>query len=212
MSQRDFAIKYAAGNLDTANKDLYEFGVYSGGSSVSLRQNIDKLKMPCNNAYCFDTFVGLPGGEDGTWTEFKEGDYSSVEYFGVDNVDQAIKAFKEKIDFSPVKTYFIPGLFKNSLNKYLLTKYKFKPAFYIDVDVDLYSSTIECLEFMFENGLVEVGTMIGYDDWGATEEYAGGESKAHVDTMKKYNVVAEQIYNCGNIHTRPHIQKVFIIK
>ena len=40
-----------------------------------------------------------------------------------------------------------------------------KIAKYVDVDVDLYSSALEVLTFMFESGLVVPGTVIGYDDW-----------------------------------------------
>lgn len=211
MRQRQFAIKYAKdNNIDLRDKDIYEFGIWVGHSLVEIRKHMIEHGLTCHNMYCFDSFIGLPHYEPGTPRNWKKGSYSAVDEFGINTVQQAIQALNKKISFSPIPTHFIPGFFKDSLNKKLLSKYDFKPAFYIDVDVDLYSSAIECLDFMFSNNLVQPGTLIGYDDWGGTEEYKGGESKAHTEIMAKYNIAAELVHTDGD--ARPCIRKVFIIK
>eukprot|EP00933_Yihiella_yeosuensis_P079945 TRINITY_DN9335_c0_g1_i5.p1 TRINITY_DN9335_c0_g1~~TRINITY_DN9335_c0_g1_i5.p1 ORF type:complete len:132 (-),score=21.13 TRINITY_DN9335_c0_g1_i5:522-917(-) len=39
------------------------------------------------------------------------------------------------------------------------------PAFYVDIDCDLYTSAYAALDFLFANQIAQVGTIIGYDDW-----------------------------------------------
>ena len=53
-----------------------------------------------------------------------------------------------------------------------------KPAFWVDLDVDLYISTVQVLDFMFKNHLIVPTTLVSFDDWGATKEFEGGESLA----------------------------------
>ena len=35
---------------------------------------------------------------------------------------------------------------------------------YVDVDCDLHTSSVDALAWLFESGLVAVGTLFGYDD------------------------------------------------
>lgn len=210
MDQREFIVKYAKDNsIALKNKDIYEFGMSIGKSLVKLRRYMVDYDVTCHNIYCFDSFIGLPHHEPGTPNNWFKGAFNAVTRLGVNTVQEAIQAFQDKITFSPVQTHFIPGFYKDSLNKALTAKYDFKPAYYVDVDVDLYSSTVECLDFMFRNNLIQPGTFIAYDDWGGTVEYEGGESKAHVEIMSKYNATTEHIYTDGD--ARPCIRKVFVI-
>ena len=64
-----------------------------------------------------------------------------------------------------------------------------RPARYVEIDCDLYSSTVQALTWLFEEGLIVEGTVLGYDDF-----YAGGadgEKKAHHELMRKYRVKLE---------------------
>ena len=81
-----------------------------------------------------------------------------------------------------------------------------KPAAYVDIDVDLYKSTVLALDFLFRNKLIQVGTLIGYHDWGGLEEFTGGESLAHKELTEKYGVVCEEIFRQGE---GLHVQKIF---
>jgi hypothetical protein len=62
---------------------------------------------------------------------------------------------------------------------------------------------------MFGNSLVKDGTVIYFDDWGATVEYEGGVSLAWKKSVDKYSIEYEEIFSVG---TRPYITKVFVIK
>ena len=69
----------------------------------------------------------------------------------------------------------------------------FSPALYVDVDVDLYSSSFEALDWLFVNGIIQEGTIIGYDDWIHGGQH--GQQAVHRDIVIKYNVTAS--VRCG---------------
>ena len=70
-----------------------------------------------------------------------------------------------------------------------------KPALYVDIDADLYSSSLQALEWLFRMGLIVPGTVIGYDDW--TFGGPQGEQRAHREVMKRHGV------KTINVHCRP---------
>ena len=60
-----------------------------------------------------------------------------------------------------------------------------RPALFVDIDCDLYSSAYQGLDWMFQNRLIAQGTIIGYDDWGIRGDF--GEKRAHREIAAKYN-------------------------
>merc|ERR1719271_2075309 len=69
------------------------------------------------------------------------------------------------------------------------------PAFLIDMDADLYISSIQALDYIFREQLARPGTLIGYDDWWESpcasndvDVWKYGEAKAHKEIAIKYNV------------------------
>ena len=104
----------------------------------------------------------------------------------------------------------VPGYYEDSLNRELIDLVKLQPASYVDIDVDLYSSTITVLDFMFSNALIIPGTVIGYDDWGGARGFnwnLAGESRAHKEMCDKWGVKCKDLYQMGNAY--PHVAKVF---
>lgn len=79
-----------------------------------------------------------------------------------------------------------------------MEQYGLKQALYLDVDVDLYTSTLQLLTWAFEFGIANVGTLIGYDDWwadvcyfkpkGVTNSMDSGEGRAHREIAEKFKV------------------------
>jgi hypothetical protein len=87
-----------------------------------------------------------------------------------------------------------------------------KPAVFVDLDADIYSSTYTALDFMFRNGLIQRGTLLAYDDWGGTpgwQTYSDGESRAHNEICNKYKVQVQHMVQYG--YSYPHVQKVFLV-
>ena len=76
-----------------------------------------------------------------------------------------------------------------------------KPAAYVDIDCDLYDSSLLALDWMFNSSLIVPGTLIGYDDFWVMPCSGGpggsyvrehpwrtGEWAAHTDIAHKYRV------------------------
>ena len=177
MNYREYAISYLAkNNVDVLDKSIYEFGVWCGASMVRVRECMIAVGLVCKSMFAFDSFCGLPNEDpdieqSGAW---HLGGWSSKGYMKEPDIGKVIVRIQEMVEFGKIPTAFIPGFFVDSLTPELLKQHDFRPAAFVDVDVDLYISAKQCLAWLFESGLVIPGTLIGYDDWGGTEEYKGG--------------------------------------
>jgi len=173
--------------------DIYEFGVYTGGS---LRDTIKKLKhnqINPNMVWGFDSFEGLPIETEGMATEGKhwnEGAFSTCDALNIWDWSELEKKLLETINSDNVK--LVKGFYENTLTDELISESEFKPAMFVNIDVDLYRSTIEVLEWLFKNKLVEVGTVIRYDDVLFVPETTG-ELQAHKEICEKYSVTCNRL-------------------
>ena len=61
---------------------------------------------------------------------------------------------------------------------------------------------------MFAHKLIRAGTLIGYDDWGDTDLWTAGESRAHKEILAKYDVQTAQLFSWGE---PPSIRKLFLV-
>ena len=94
----------------------------------------------------------------------------------------------------------------------LITSRRSKPAAYIDIDVDLFRSAATVLNRMFAANLIVPGTVIYYDDWGATVEYEAGESRAHVEAMACWDVQCREVFSRSTKSAKAlHVKKAFIV-
>jgi hypothetical protein len=195
--------------------DLYEFGVFTGNSMVELCEIYLSCRTPVRNFYGLDSFEGLPEEtEEPAWQDcWNKGDFNTQDYYGLSSVEESMEIIKGLLAKAPQihnELILVPGFYDATLNDDAVKKYDMKPALYVDMDMDIYSSAICVLEFMFKNELIVPGTIIGYDDWGGSkgwETMASGESRAHRETQEKYNVEYEVLYQNGN--SFPHVAKVY---
>ena len=108
----------------------------------------------------FDSFEGLPTiqGIDKTEKEFfYEGQYSYSK-------DKVVRSLKEMgVDWN--RTFLIDGFFSESLNQKTKDNYKMNKIAVALVDCDLYSSTVEVLDFIRD--MVTDQTILIFDDWNA---------------------------------------------
>ena len=109
---------------------------------------------------------------------------------------------KRELGREGAPVHFVSGFFNESLQLGLGREFGMQPAKYVDIDVDLYSSTSQVLGFMFGSRLIRAGTLVGYDDWwsgpcrrgwgssdGATPSpLETGEGLAHAEAARKYGV------------------------
>lgn len=186
-------------NIEYKNFDIYEFGTYSGWSLKHIINILIQINCTINNINGFDSLLGLPNEilDKYNYTGWKEGEMSVKSKINVIDTNEYIDFLNLKKTINYKKFNFIKGFFNESLKKTIIQKYDLKPALFINIDCDIYSSTCDVLEFIFSNNLYVKGvTMIRYDDWGCFYEntknydgaYLSGEGRAHKELCEKYNI------------------------
>eukprot|EP00240_Pyramimonas_obovata_P016425 CAMPEP_0118926470 /NCGR_PEP_ID=MMETSP1169-20130426/4141_1 /TAXON_ID=36882 /ORGANISM="Pyramimonas obovata, Strain CCMP722" /LENGTH=264 /DNA_ID=CAMNT_0006868025 /DNA_START=285 /DNA_END=1076 /DNA_ORIENTATION=+ len=137
--------------------DFYQFGVF-GGKSLEWLQPA----FPGTFVWGFDSFTGLPEEQAGVpaITGWAAGNYAA-ERFGV-----SPGALEAKLG-GPQRARFVKGFYNETLTAAAVRGLgrPMRPAVYVDVDCDLYVSTYQALDWMFEHKLIAAGTLVGYDDW-----------------------------------------------
>ena len=186
--QRRWGWRHSLKPLMLHGGHAYEFGVFKGNSM----RNINSIITP-EIFWGFDSFEGLPNTLTERIHDWHKGAYRA---------DPRVELSRYYSNFR-----FIAGYYNNSLKDEIVNKYGMRPASYVDIDCDLYESTITALDFMFRNKLISVGTIIGYDDFWAIPcgnqnvmPLDVGEGRAHLEISKKYLVDFE----CVNLACSDH--------
>ena len=145
----------------------------------------------------FDSFLGLPSTEEVVPHTWQRGAYSS------DPRRNLIRQLGPAVGF-------IAGFYNESLrDDGIVSFHGLEPARYVDIDVDLYGSAFDALDFMFRNGLMVQGTLLGYDDWwvlpclnkSVQSPLDAGEGRAHREIATKYDVEFECLAGgCLSLH------------
>lgn len=208
--------------------DVYQFGVYSGDSMIDITELYRAKGIKLDNMYGFDSFEGLPEelGEPIAQECWKKGGFDAREKFGAKTVEDCVSRTFLKLETiigskcsslaNPClcpEIKLIPGFFCDTLKTKLVEKYNMKPAAFVDLDADIYSSTFEALEFMCKNNLIVPGTLLAYDDWGGTpgwKEFKDGESRAHKEISEIFGMVSHQLVQFGREF--PHVQTLFVVE
>ena len=201
-NQRPWVIdNFKENKTDLSNSDIYQFGISDGRSFKLIWKLLTKAGLEPNKVWGFDSFQGLPNSE-AVWSK---GEYNAQEILNLPNTEAVINYILSTITPNQrARSELIAGFYKNILTLDLATTKNMKPAAWVDIDVDLYSSAKEALNFMAANKLICPGTIIGYDDWGGTKEFQGGESLAHREFCKEWTVT------CRKIHTRRAVDPIHI--
>ena len=178
--------------LDDSSHDVYEFGVWRGYVLLHHLRSI----FPHTRLWGFDTFTGLPASTDDIQLkEWLPGN------FMVKNINKTINFLTDQMRHGR-GARFVQGLFNESLTPGLGKELGMRPAAYLELDCDLYDSTIVALEFMFRERLVVPGTIVGYDDFwtipcamphtaSTWEPETTGEWRAHLEVTARYKVQFE---------------------
>ena len=169
----------AKNNFPNEDSSVLEFGVFTGDSYVKLASFIH-LNYPGTFLYGFDSWQGLPQETTGVWypNRHEAGFFSAnknhvlsrLNLYGLDT-------------FNNYK--LIDGFFEESLTIELQSQ--IKNLIFINIDVDLYKSTVELLEFIYP--LLRAGVILYFDDWKAPDiSYPGmwGEHLAWFAFIEKY--------------------------
>ena len=149
--------------IDNKPGAIAEVGVYKGASAYALAETFRHRTL-----HLFDTFSGMPEN-DPTIDFHKKGDFSKT----------SLEEVKTKLQkFSDVLYY--KGLFPATAEPVKNTLFAF-----VNIDVDLYTSTRDCLNFFFPR-LIISGILSVYDDYNFPN--CKGATKA-VDEFVKNNLL-----------------------
>jgi hypothetical protein len=160
--------------------DYLEFGVFEGMSfelSLTAASKFYDARSPRRpRFFAFDSFSGLPEpdqSKDGrVWEQGTY--YSSLETFKR-NTARASRGWDVKI---------VEGFYNQTLVPSLRTELGLREAAFINIDCDLYESTLDALNFC--TPLVKTGTLIFFDDWYASEgDLSLGEARAAKEWLSK---------------------------
>ena len=83
------------------------------------------------------------------------------------------------------RVHFVEGFYNVSLTRTLADERDMRPALYVDLDVDLYTSTSAALDWLFDRRLLPVGAVLYYDDWGSGGLV--GQRRAHRDAFFRHS-------------------------
>jgi O-methyltransferase len=131
-----------------------EFGCHSARTFSAAVNAAKYLNMDEMNFYAFDSFMGLPKTNEEVDGVFESGEFkTSMNEFR----NELRKQTGAELPYSNI----IPGYFSDSLTLELQTQ--MPKVGVVHIDVDLYSSTIEVLNFI--KPLLVVGSVLIFDDY-----------------------------------------------
>lgn len=180
-------------NLISTNKDFLqnklflEFGVMQGHSLVDYHGAYMKYGIDAE-FWGFDSFNGLPEeklDKNSPWPTGKFGCGGTIHpnITAIPNLN------------------LVEGWFCDTLNDSLTPRFGNKKIGLLHMDCDIYSATVDVLEYVIQNDLLCDGSLIVYDDWGAYlmndatkhDEYSVAEARAHKEITEKYNLDFELV-------------------
>lgn len=204
------------------NMDVYQFGVFTGDSMKELSSILSKHKIEVNSFYGFDVFTGMPKETaepiaQPSWDPDIEPDaFNAVKGLNLESVDECVNKITNEVteifsrNNNSTSVSIFPGLVEETVSA---NGSKFKPAFYIDFDLDIYSPTKYAFDYLAKNNLIVKGTIIGYDDWGGTpgyKEMLDGESRAHKEIVEQYGFKINKIFEIGQGF--PNVQSIWVVE
>ena len=156
--------------------NIIEFGVGGGGTACFFLQAGNANDVKINSYYGFDSFEGLQLTKPEDEIRWKNGEFASSETRAV----KLINKFSKSKTNIKIKKALYSELDQNDLPKYL-------GQTLLHIDCDLYSSTIEALNFIKEK--LKKGTIILLDDYfSGLSVGIKGEKKAIEDFCIQNNL------------------------
>ena len=186
-------------SLATPQKDIYEFGVFTGSRLVEFASVFQGF----GNMFGFDSFIGFPDEVEGVFipnTRWRKGGDNAQAALDGQNVTSIANFIRGRIaQASPAvaeRTSFVPGYFNDSLTEKLVRRIPFQPALIVDLDCDLYISTVQALRWLLRHRLLVPSSIVRYDDWQAKSFNATwgkfgslwGQALAHHEVTHEYGL------------------------
>jgi hypothetical protein len=164
--------------------DYLEFGVFRGdtfrNAIRAARQGFRATKegrFP-GRFLAFDSFAGLPqvaSMGDGV-NLYARGDFSASRAVFERNLGKLLERFPIEI---------VAGWFDETLNAATAERLRLRKAAFVNIDCDLYESTVPVLNFV--TPLLQTGTILYFDDWFSYRgSMDGGEPRAAREWLQRH--------------------------
>lgn len=173
---------------------ILEFGVCRGITYTWMAQQIKNHGLNCS-LIGFDSWAGLPQEDPKVWhpKRHNPGNFAAAKH------EMLAIANRNNIFIDEKQFKLVDGFFEQSLTKELQSN--IKNLIFVNIDVDLYISTKQLLEFI--TPLIQVNTVLYFDDWkDPKDQYNGkwGEHLAFEEWQKensnfKFSVLEINKYN-----------------
>lgn len=216
-------------------RDVYQFGVYTGIGLAKIAEYLEpssrapskwrgmrlRQSVGIGHLWGFDSFQGIPeeaaeeqNAWSGTTAHFQRGGYSAADALRTHDtrslVEKVARLVSSRSGRPIASTTFVQGFFNESLTPGLLESarragHPFQPALFVDMDVDIYTSTVQAMDWMLANRLIVAGSIVRYDDWptrnATTGRAAGtsdyGQARAHREVTERHRIVWRRMAGLG---------------
>lgn len=131
-----------------------EFGCHSARTFSAAVNAAKYLNMDEMNFFAFDSFMGLPKTNEEVDGVFESGEFKT-------SMNEFINELRKQTGTELSYSNIIPGYFSDSLT--LELQARMPKVGVVHIDVDLYSSTLEVLNFI--KPLLVVGSVLIFDDY-----------------------------------------------
>ena len=171
---------------------IVECGV-AGGGTLAFFSNIQKEKGDLRQIWAFDSFEGYPEGSDNDPGWFKDRGQPGYRKYTIEFVKNTLRSAKvaeQEID----SINFIKGWIPQSLSKYDGSSISL-----LNIDVNLYRATKDCLEYFWP--LMSQGGVVMIDEYTfGVDAIKWPSSKKAVDEFCTENNIEVQIHYTGKAY------------
>jgi hypothetical protein len=147
-------LKVAGNNGKILPATYFEFGCHSGRTFSAAINASKYVNLDLFKAFAFDSFEGLPETNQELDGYFETGTFRTSK-------KEFLSIIKSKTGVELDENHIVQGFYENSLTEEL--QKNLPKIGVVHIDVDLYSSTIEVLNFI--SPLLVNGSIILFDDW-----------------------------------------------
>lgn len=177
-----------------------EFGVFRGGTFAYQADQINK-HYPKSRLIGFDSWQGLPEETPGIWIPERhaKGEYAAPK-------DEVLRKLAEaNLSIDDPRLRLVDGFYSDSLTPEVRSS--IDSLIFVNIDVDIYSSTIELLDFI--EPLLRPGVILYWDDWKDprdSHDKPWGEHAAWDDWRAKHPGI-----EVATVGTNEYLQQVMVV-
>ena len=162
--------------------DVIETGVWRGGATIFMKGILKVNDVGDRKVFVADSFEGLPRPDPEKYPVDKEDTHYQHSFLSVS--EESVRDNFKAYDLLDENVVFIKGFFETSLKNVPIKKLAL-----LRLDGDMYSSTIQVLEELYDK--VSIGGFIIIDDYAFRGVVQPGAKQAVTDFRRRKNITDE---------------------